>query len=152
LAAIQGIRHGGMVARVEALLREIPSPAMTERLLADRLKRGEALPGFGHQLYPQGDPRARLLLDRIAALDPNSETIALARSIEASAYALIQEKPTIDFALAMLARALHLPENSGATLFALGRTAGWIAHAREQYRLEELIRPRAKYNGPVPKE
>jgi citrate synthase len=139
-----------MVERVEALFREIPSSDAVEPILADRLRRGEAIPGFGHRLYPEGDPRAQALLAQITSAFPDSETVVVARIIESGAYALIKEKPTIDFALTVLSRALRLPKNSGVTLFAIGRSVGWIAHALEQYQLEEIIRPRAKYTGPLP--
>ena len=60
------------------------------------------------------------------------------------------DKPTIDFALVTLARALKLPEGAAITLFALGRTIGWIGHAIEQYGRDEIIRPRARYVGTMP--
>jgi citrate synthase len=63
----------------------------------------------------------------------------------------IGQHPTIDFALGVLARALQLPSGAALALFALGRTIGWIAHAIEQYQLDQLIRPRAHYTGPMPK-
>jgi citrate synthase len=58
--------------------------------------------------------------------------------------------PNIDFAGAVLAQALHLPPGSAISIFALGRTIGWIGHAIEQYRIDRLIRPRARYIGPPP--
>ena len=63
---------------------------------------------------------------------------------------MILEAPTLDFALATVARVLGLPPQSGLTLFAIGRTIGWIGHAIEQYATGQIIRPRAKYVGPVP--
>jgi citrate synthase len=63
---------------------------------------------------------------------------------------LVQDRPNVDFALAAVARLYGLPDAAPALLFALGRTAGWIAHAIEEYATGELIRPRARYTGPVP--
>ena len=63
---------------------------------------------------------------------------------------LLHEEPNLDFGLAALARALGLPPEAPLVVFALGRTAGWIAHAMEQYASAEIIRPRARYTGPVP--
>jgi citrate synthase len=65
---------------------------------------------------------------------------------------LMGERPTVDFALATVARALELPPGGAVALFALGRTVGWIGHAIEQYRSGSLIRPRARYIGEQPGE
>jgi citrate synthase len=67
-----------------------------------------------------------------------------------AAAGLGRERPNLDFALAALARVLQLPPGSPLTLFAIGRSIGWIGHAIEQYTTDQLIRPRAKYTGVVP--
>jgi citrate synthase len=150
LAALKGKRHGGGASRVEALLREVGTSGRAEETLAGRLRRGEELPGFGHPLYPEGDPRARVLLDLAAELAPASPTLALAREVGETACALTGDPPNLDFGLATLATTLALPEGGALALFALGRTMGWIAHAIEQYADPRLIRPRARYTGPPP--
>ncbi len=150
LAALQGTRHGGQTARVEALLREAHTAREVRDVLAGRLARGEGIPGFGHVLYPEGDPRGRLLLDMLAELWPDTPTVRLAAALEQSALELIGERPTIDLALAVLAAGLNLPEGAALAIFALGRTAGWLAHAMEQYETGQLIRPRARYIGSRP--
>lgn len=58
--------------------------------------------------------------------------------------------PTIDFGLAILAKTLNLPAGSALAIFALGRTMGWIGHAIEQYQVDQIIRPRARYVGQLP--
>ena len=58
--------------------------------------------------------------------------------------------PTIDLALDVTEMALELPRGAGLALFTLGRSAGWLAHALEQYATGELIRPRATFVGPMP--
>ena len=116
-------------------------------MLSERLKRGEPIPGFGHPLYPDGDPRARLLLELIPDLVPPGQ-MDLAEAIAHQAQRLIGELPTIDFALVCLARAMEFPPDAAIMTFAIGRTVGWLAHAIEQYRTNALIRPRARYSGP----
>jgi citrate synthase len=81
---------------------------------------------------------------------PKSKELTFARSIATAAQSVLGEKPTLDFALVALARALALPRGAALTLFAIGRTIGWIAHAIEQYETGTMIRPRARYTGPKP--
>jgi citrate synthase len=147
LAALRGTRHGGHTARVDALLDEIATPARAEPVLAARLARGDVLPGFGHPLYPAGDPRGRALLGLAHTHLGRSRAVTLARAVASAAEQLIGEQPTVDFGLVVLARALGLPRGAPLALFALGRTAGWIGQAVEQYALGQMIRPRARYVG-----
>lgn len=150
LAALKGRRHGGHSDRVEALFREVGSAKEARRVLADRLRRGEDIPGFGQPLYPDGDPRGKALLDLAAQVAPGSPAIELAGSIVEAGYELLREHPVIDFGLVALARALELPEKTPLAMFALGRTIGWLGHAIEQYETGKLIRPRATYVGERP--
>ena len=150
LAALQGTKHGGHTARVAALLEEVRKPARARATLGERLRRGESIPGFGHVLYPHGDPRARLLLQLMTEIVPESSSLLLAQAVARETEQLVGHLPTIDFALATLARLFGRPTEGGLTIFALGRTVGWIGHALEQYRLDKIIRPRARYDGPLP--
>lgn len=151
LAAIEGMKHGGAAIRVEKLLEDLRRTRDVRRALAQRLRRGETVEGFGHTLYPDGDPRAATLLSMLRDRFPRSAELAFADSVAAAGESVIGEKPTIDFALAALARVLRLPAGSPLTLFALGRTIGWIGHAIEQYALKAMIRPRARYVGEPPR-
>ncbi|CAB5662025.1 Citrate synthase 2 [Delftia tsuruhatensis] len=142
LAALTGGRHGGTTARVEALcdeLGEVDTPAR----LHQRLARGESLPGFGHDLYLEGDVRAALLLDML----PGHSTAA---ALAAQVMTLTGQAPSVDFALVAVRRHLRLPPGSAFGLFALGRCAGWLAQAQEQRATRQIIRPRAAYTGPRP--
>lgn len=143
LAALSGFRHGGYSYRVEALFREAERMG-AEQAVRSYLQRGVSPPGFGHPLYPKGDPRGRELLTLLAPLDP------LAEELTQVCRDFLQEEPNIDIALVTLSRQLKLPEGAPITIFALGRTLGWLAHALEQYSTQKLIRPRARYVGPVP--
>lgn len=151
LAATQGVEHGGRTRRVEAFLREVGSPRGARAAITGRLERGESLPGFGHPLYPEGDPRARALLELAASARPNSPPVQLATAVVHEAAALIGEHPAVDLGVAALAGALGLPPGGALALFALGRTIGWIGHAMEQYAAERMIRPRARYVGEQPR-
>ena len=146
LAALQGTKHGGNTARVEALLREVGAAEQAQTVIVERLKRGETIPGFGHPLYPEGDPRAQTLLAMAAAQPGLGLPVAVCEAVEA----ITGEPPNVDFALVALARGLGLPAGAALTLFALGRTVGWIGHILEQYATDHLIRPRARYVGLPP--
>lgn len=150
LAALQGVKHGRNTERVEAFLKEVDTPADVRAVIGGRLRRGEPVPGFGHRLYPGGDPRGEALLHLTANAFPQSPMVALAHAVAAEVFDVKGERPNIDFGLVVLAKTLNLPPGGPITLFALGRTTGWIGHAIEQYRLDRIIRPRARYVGDPP--
>ena len=149
LSALSGRRHGGASARAEALFAELARGGDAMTVMAGRIARGEDLPGFGHFLYPAGDPRAATILAAIARRLP--EAGALIESAAGAGTRLAGHHPNVDFALAAAATSLALPRNAALAIFILGRTVGWIAHAIEQYESGILIRPRARYVGPRPK-
>jgi citrate synthase len=150
LSAIEGVKHGGESLRVAAFLDELAATRDVAGAIAARLRRGEHLSGFGHRLYPGGDPRATVLFELLADAAPRSKELAASNRIAARVFELLGDRPTVDFALVTLERVLRLPPTSSLTLFALGRTIGWIGHAIEQYQLDSMIRPRAKYVGRMP--
>jgi len=143
LSALSGPRHGGQTSLVEILFEEAERFGDAGRLVQERLRRGDILPGFGHPLYRNGDPRALALLP---LLPPDPTRDALSEAMDA----IRGKQPNVDFALVSLRRALRLKPGSALALFAIGRTAGWIAHALEQQTEDKLIRPRARYVGPTP--
>jgi len=147
LAALQGYKHGGHTAHALALLSAAAHGI--RQAIGGYLQGGDKLPGFGHPLYPDGDPRASCLLALLEERCPASPQVQLAKDVCDAVYTILGLQPTIDFALAALALTLGTPRHSPLALFALGRTAGWIGHAIEQYALDQLIRPRARYIGPA---
>jgi citrate synthase len=141
LATLSGARHGGMAERVIALAAAAERET-ADKALAARPHHWGATPGFGHPLYPEGDPRAQALMSAFAA-PPELE--AFRRTAAESG-----QRDNVDFALAALARGLRLPEGASFVLFAIARCAGWTAHALEQARAGGAIRPRARYVGRPP--
>jgi citrate synthase len=141
LCALSGPLHGGMAARVINLVEESRriGPRAT---VAGRLARAAPTPGFGHPLYPEGDPRAAALL---AACPPAPDLAELLEAVEGGT----GERANIDFALVAMAETLGLPADAPFLLFAVARAAGWIAHAVEEGAGGRLIRPRARYVGPA---
>lgn len=143
LAAFTGPRHGTAAAAVLALALDIgPHADRPGDGLREWLGEGRVIPGFGHRLYPRGDIRAEALLAAIE-VPPAFATLALA------AEDLLGDRPNVDFALAALTACYDLPPPAPATIFALARSVGWLAHMLEQVASGQLIRPRARYVGPA---
>ncbi|WP_432383350.1 citrate synthase family protein [Duganella sp. P38] len=139
---LTGPLHGGAAAEFAQLAAQAQAGNADDavrRWLASQ----RPLPGFGHPLYPAGDPRAQALLKKLPEIQP-LEALAVAAEQQAG------ELPSIDYALAALTAACGLPKDAPFILFATGRCVGWLAHALEQVRANRLIRPRARYTGPAP--
>lgn len=143
LAALQGARHGGSTERVKALFADAQTQGVRPAL-RNWLQRGETIPGIGHPLYPQGDPRWFFLRRQLEVQFPGHPALTRALEIAEQAHSIYNEWPTLDFALVMVEQTLELPQGAAAALFALGRTLGWIAHLQEQYADPRMIRPRAR--------
>lgn len=142
LTTLTGPLHGGASESVGALI-ECAQKEGAQAALRKWLALGRAFAGFGHPLYPDGDPRATALLDVL-------EVPALHRQLASLIEDATGERPNVDFALAVLTSTLGLPSRTSLALFALGRCAGWLAHALEQVETGRLIRPRARYIGAKP--
>ncbi|MEZ4340418.1 MAG: citrate/2-methylcitrate synthase [Sandaracinaceae bacterium] len=150
----RGARHAhreparGLSERVSALADEVGAPERATRVVRDRLRRGDAIPGFGHPLYPDGDPRAALLVDTARALAPRNPRVRILSALVDTLELVGGDRPTLDVGLVALAASLGLPDGGATAIFAAGRSAGWLAHAIEQRAAGHLLRPRARYVGP----
>jgi citrate synthase len=122
-------------------------PEDVPRVVAELLRRGEKVPGFGHFVYRGGDPRAILLLDLVRRAAPKSGQLAVADAVFAEVRHKSLPEPNIDFAIATLVRVAGMVRGAGEAIFAVARTAGWIAHALEAYSGPGPLRPRAVYTG-----
>src|SRR6478735_1637517 len=142
---LSGSAHGGMCDRVEALIESIGNPTRAARTVRDSLERGQRLPGFGHPLYSAGDPRGALLIELARAHGARSERAKVAFALLDAMTRGGHPAPTLDAGLVTLCHCLELPSGSAASIFAVGRSAGWVAHALEQRALGYLLRPRARY-------
>lgn len=149
LGALSGPKHGGACDRVEALLTEVGRPERARDVVYERLRLGETVTGFGHPLYPDGDPRTPPLVEAALGVRPEAAGVRVAKAVLEVMREAGHPPPTVDFGLVMLAQALALPPGAGATLFAVGRAAGWVAHVLEQREQGHLLRPRARYVEPI---
>lgn len=150
LAALSGPQHGGATARAHALIQQALQQPRPAEYVRERLRRGDQLPGFGHPLYPEGDPRAALLLRMLGEVRPRPAGMARLQHLVAAANDGCGRPPSLDFALAAIGSLYGLDAGAALSLFAAGRMAGWLAHALEQQDGGSLIRPRANYAGARP--
>lgn len=144
LATFSGPLHGDASGRVRAVFDDV-NRLGADQVVTHHLQSAIPVPGFGHHLYPDGDPRAEALLDR---LEPPGELGAFIAKV----VKLTGLKPTIDVALAVLAAQLNLPRDAAFALFATARSVGLLAHCIEQLRVGKVIRPRGRYTGPALEE
>ena len=147
LGAMGGALHGGAALSAEDMLATAASPRDVSRLVADVLRRGDRLPGFGNFVYENQDPRADLLLKLLRGYAPGSSQLAVALAVIDETRGRGLPPPNVEFALAVLARVAGMARGSGEAIFAIGRTAGWLAHALEEYERNSPIRPRGLYTS-----
>src|SRR5829696_1868200 len=150
LATVSGTLHGGASLGIEALLDEIDRPERAATVVGARLRRGERLRGFGHRLYPDGDPRAGFLLTRLRVTAAGSPRMAVVDALLDATTRRGLPEPNVDLALAALAHVTAMTRGAAEAIFAVARTAGWVAHGLEEYDRNTPIRPRAVYTGPAP--
>ncbi|MER9233535.1 citrate synthase/methylcitrate synthase [Mesorhizobium sp. M0622] len=160
LGALKGPLHGGAPGPVIEMLDAIEAHGDASGWLRDEIARGQRIMGFGHRIYRVRDPRADVLKAVVRQLGAEGEAghrLAFAESVEQAALEVLRiAKPSrsiqtnVEFFTALLLEAAGFPKEAFTNVFAAGRVAGWIAHAREQQTSGRLIRPQSHYIGPVP--
>jgi citrate synthase len=156
-AALYGPLHGGANEAVLRMLREIGSVRHVPDFIA-RVKRGEGrLMGFGHRVYKSYDPRARIIkqtADRVFGVTGRNPLLDIALELERIALEddyFVSRKlyPNVDFYSGLIYQAMGFPEDMFPVLFAIGRTAGWLAQWEEMLgdADQKIARPRQIYTG-----
>jgi citrate synthase len=162
ICALWGPLHGGANQEVVEMLQDIRRRGLTARQFIDQVKdkkSGLKLMGFGHRVYKNFDPRAKIikkacdeLLVKLGVSDP---MLDLAKELEDAALRdpyFIERKlyPNVDFYSGIIYRALGIPTQMFTVMFALGRLPGWIAHWKEMIEdpATKIGRPRQIYTGP----
>lgn len=149
LCSLSGPIHGGACDRIEDMFARIATGAKVADSLDAIAKENRLPPGFGHAIYPNGDPRAALLRRHAAAIahHKGGRFLETALKIEEAVWKRARLRPNLDFYLTVSVRMMGFPRGLAAAIFGVGRSAGWIAHALEQYADNRLIRPRMRYRG-----
>jgi citrate synthase len=144
LATLSGPRHGTASEEVARFADEVGDASAARAAVRALRMKGLVPPGFGHPLYPHGDPRTQPLLDAVTRHGPSSRR---ACTLLAIVDATTDARPSVDIGLAALVAELGAPPSTGSGLFAVARSAGWLAHALEQRAAGWVLRPRARYTG-----
>ncbi|MCX7633452.1 MAG: citrate synthase [Turneriella sp.] len=150
VSTLQGGLHGGANQQALEMLLTIGSPENVEDYILPRLRRKEIIMGFGHRVYKKGDPRVPVLKRMCIELAKKSGQEKLIATAERAEAIMLKEKnlyPNVDFYGGLAFYLLGLSSDLFTCVFALSRTAGYLAHIAEQYQENKLIRPRAIYTG-----
>ena len=143
--------HGAASKLAHRLLLDVLDEGDAAPFIADELRAGRRIPGLGHRLYPGEDPRARVLFGLMEDIPRAAPALAAARDIVATTARHTPLHANVDLALAVFTASCGMPATAGETVFAVARTAGWIAHALEEYGERPLrMRPSGHYVGPKP--
>jgi citrate synthase len=150
LSALGGTLHGAASGQAEVLLRELGEPGAVPGVLGERLRSGDPLPGFGHAVYRDRDPRADLLLELVRPAAIDRERLRAVDALLETVARRDGPAPNVDLALAALTTTCDLLPGAAQAVFAVARSAGLVAHALEEYVHRLRFRPRAAYVGPAP--
>jgi len=149
LGVVGGPMHGGASLGAERLLSEINEPSRAAVVIGDRLRRGERIPGVGHAVYKSGDGRCDALLGLVREVAPKHPRVAVADAVLRELSNRGLPAANTDFAIATLGQVCGMVPGAGEVVFAVARTAGWLAHALEEYTRRSPLRLRAVYTGPA---
>jgi citrate synthase len=135
---------------IESFLHNLTSSDAVDVALMRRLKQGEPVPGFGHPVYPDHDPRADLILDWLRRAAQDRARLATVDEVIRNQLSRGLQPPNAGFALAAMTYVTGMVPGAGETIFVMSRSAGWIAHAIEVLELGPLERGHSTYTGSVP--
>jgi citrate synthase len=156
--AFTGALHGGAPGPTLDMLDEVAATGDIDAWIKRKLAAGERLMGFGHRVFRNGDPRADELRKALERLGPGAGRLAFAAEVERRVRDVFEElkpgrpalQPNVEINAALLLDAVGIPRGAFTPVFAIGRCAGWLAHAMEQRQTARLIRPSSAYVGPIP--
>ena len=153
LASLKGPLHGGANEAAMEMFLEVKDPAKAQKFLDDSFKEGRKIMGFGHRVYKQFDPRARLckeyLREMLKRRGKDDTLYQLCDAIEKGMWEAKKIPPNLDYYAAPIFYLLGIEVPLYTPIFAASRIFGWMAHYNEQVEENKLIRPDAVYVGPA---
>lgn len=156
IGTMKGPLHGGAPSEVISFLNEVAEDGDAEKIIRNKLNRGERLMGFGHRVYKTHDPRSLSLKSALLKLSGNDEWLDLAIEVEKTAVNLLQElKPgrslytNVEFYAAAIMKSIHMDSHLFTPTFTASRVVGWTAHILEQSENNTIFRPEAHYIGKI---
>ncbi|MBK9294634.1 MAG: citrate synthase [Oligoflexia bacterium] len=150
IGTLKGPLHGGANEQVMKMLLRIGNMTECEKFIKNALENKEKVMGFGHRVYKNGDPRAKILRGMSEELGKRrGEPQWYQMSVKIDD--IMQEKkgllPNVDFYSASVYYCMDIPIDLYTPIFAVSRISGWVAHSLEQYSNNRIYRPRGKYVG-----
>jgi citrate synthase len=151
IGTLKGPLHGGANEQVMRMLLEIGTADGVEQWIDDALDAKRKVMGFGHRVYTEGDPRAKILRamsERLTRATGHPEYFEMSARIDEHMQKSKGLLPNVDFYSATVYHAMGIPTDLFTPVFAVSRVAGWCAHVLEQYSNNRIYRPRGRYTGP----
>lgn len=152
ISALKGPLHGGANEQVMLMLKEIGGMSKIQGWVKDALANKVKVMGFGHRVYKNGDPRAKILSQMSEQLTKKvgqPEYYEMSKILDDT---MQKEKgllPNVDFYSATVYNAMDIPIDIFTPIFAVSRVSGWCAHVLEQYSKNRIYRPRGEWTGPA---
>jgi citrate synthase len=152
LSVLKGPLHGGAASGVIEMLGQIGSVSNVDSYISNALANKQKIMGIGHRVYRTYDPRARILKKTAMEISQSKSDMKWFEMADRIEDKMLKEKglyPNVEFYSAVVYKELGLPADMDTAIFAIARSAGWVAHALEQYSDNRLIRPLDHYIGQV---
>ncbi|MGI0100492.1 MAG: citrate/2-methylcitrate synthase [Candidatus Micrarchaeaceae archaeon] len=150
IGTLKGPIHGGAATETMRMMMRIGKSSNVSRYVKATLAKHGKIMGFGHRIYRTYDPRARVLnkmAKEISSIHNNMRWYDIAQALEKVMAAEKNLYPNVDFYSSIVYHELGMPNDLDTPIFAIARSAGWVAHCIEQYQNNRLIRPIEKYTG-----
>ncbi|MAF89669.1 MAG: citrate synthase [Bdellovibrionaceae bacterium] len=150
IGALKGPLHGGANEQVMLMLKDIGTEEKAGEWVKDALARKEKIMGFGHRVYKNGDPRARILRSiskEVTEASPEPHWFKMSVLIDDTVQNEKGLLPNVDFYSATVYYSMGIPIDIYTPIFAMSRVSGWLAHMYEQWENNRIYRPRGKWVG-----
>lgn len=150
ISALKGPLHGGANEQVMLMLKEIGNMDAAREWIKEALADKKKVMGFGHRVYKNGDPRAKVLSQlsqKLTAKSGEPQWFQMSKEIDDVMQKEKHLLPNVDFYSATVYYAMGIPIDIYTPIFAVSRVSGWLAHIFEQYSKNRIYRPRGQWTG-----